>query len=82
MSGMKPRNDRALALSAFCLEIEKHRRTPEGRVRNAEAFLHFYFPRQGDGTAATDRLFVHLPREVRGPIIAGLAHPRSQGGAA
>ena len=67
---MKPRNDRALALSAFCLEIEKHRRTPEGRVRNAEAFLHFYFPRQGDGTAATDRLFVHLPREVRGPILA------------
>jgi hypothetical protein len=68
---MKPRNDRALALSAFCLEIEKHRRTPEGRVRNAEAFLHFYFPRQGDGTAASDRLFVHLPRDVRGPILAG-----------
>jgi hypothetical protein len=65
---MKPRNDRALALSAFCLEIEKYRRTPEGRVRNAEAFLQFYFPRQGDG--ATDRLFVHLPREVRGPILA------------
>jgi hypothetical protein len=67
---MKPRNDRALALSAFCLEIEKHRRTPEGRVRNAEAFLHFYFARQGDGTAATDRVFLHLPREVRGPILA------------
>jgi hypothetical protein len=70
MSGMKPRNDRALALSAFCLEIEKHRRTPEGRVRDADAFLHFYFPRQGDATGATDRLFVHLPREVRGPILA------------
>ena len=42
---MKPRNDRALALSAFCLEIEKYRRTPEGRVRNAEGFLHFYFLR-------------------------------------
>jgi len=68
---MKPRNDRALALSAFCLEIEKHRRTPEGRVRNAEAFLHFYFPRQGDGSAATDRVFLHLPREVRGPVLAG-----------
>jgi hypothetical protein len=68
---MKPRNDRALALSAFCLEIEKHRRTPDGRVRNAEAFLHFYFPRQGDGQAATDRIFAHLPREVRGPILAG-----------
>jgi len=72
---MKPRNDRALALSAFCLEIEKHRRTAPpaegGRVRSAENFLHFYFPRQADGTAATDRLFVHLPREVRGPILAG-----------
>lgn len=68
---MKPRNDRALALSAFCLEIEKHRRTPEGRVRNAEGFLHFYFPRLADGKAATDRLFTHLPREVRGPIVAG-----------
>lgn len=68
---MKPRNDRALALSAFCLEIEKYRRTPEGRVRNAEALLHFYFPRQGDGKSATDRLFLHLPRDVRGTIIAG-----------
>jgi hypothetical protein len=68
---MKPRNDRALALSAFCLEIEKHRRTTEGRVRNADAFLHFYFSRQGDGTDATDRMLVHLPREVRGPILAG-----------
>jgi hypothetical protein len=67
---MKPRNDRALALSAFCLEIEKHRRTPEGRVRNAEHFLQFYFPRQGNGAGATDRLFVHLPQEVRGPILA------------
>ncbi len=67
---MKPRNDRALALSAFCLEIEKHRRTPEGRVRNAEGFLHFYFPRQGDGTVSADRIFVHLPQQVRGPILA------------
>jgi hypothetical protein len=68
---MKPRNDRALALSAFCLEIERYRRSPEGRVRTAEGFLHFYFPRQGDGKAADDRLFVHLPREVRGPVLAG-----------
>jgi hypothetical protein len=66
---MKPRNDRALALSAFCLEIEKHRRTPEGRVRNAESFLQFYFPR--NGSEATDRLFMHLPQEVRGPVLAG-----------
>jgi len=68
---MKPRNDRALALSAFCLEIEKHRRTPEGRVRNADAFLQFYFPRQQGGADATDRVFAHLPRDVRGPVLAG-----------
>jgi hypothetical protein len=68
---MKPRNDRALALSAFCLEIEKFRRTPEGRVRSEEGFLRFYFPRQANGASATDRLMQHLPQEVRGPIIAG-----------
>src|SRR3954471_14880198 len=68
---MKPRNDRALALSAFCLEIEGHRRTADGRVRDATAFLQFYFARDSGGAAATDRLFQHLPSEVRAPIIAG-----------
>jgi hypothetical protein len=71
MHGMKPRNDRALALSAFCLEIESYRRTPEGRARDAEAFLAFYFARPPGGAPAVDRLFVHLPREVRAPIVAG-----------
>jgi hypothetical protein len=71
MLAMKPRNDRALALSAFCLEIETYRRTVEGRARDAKAFLGFYFAR-GRGSAATvDRLFSHLPRAVRAPIIAG-----------
>ncbi|MBS2013240.1 MAG: hypothetical protein JST00_10155 [Deltaproteobacteria bacterium] len=65
---MRPRNDRALALSAFCLELEIHRRTPEGRVRTAESFLEFYFSRKGG--VANDRLFLHLPPEVRGPIVA------------
>jgi hypothetical protein len=67
---MKPRNDRALALSAFCLEIEKYRRTPEGRVRNEDAFLAFYFSRKANGGPVDDRLFQYLPQEVRGPIIA------------
>ncbi len=67
---MTPRNDRALALSAFCLELETHRRTPEGRVRDADAFLQFYFRRDGEEGAATDRVFLHLPPEVRGPIIS------------
>lgn len=68
---MLPRNDRALALSAFCLEIERHRRTLDGRVRTAEAFLQFYFARQPGGSTAADRVLLHLPREVRGPIVAG-----------
>lgn len=71
MLAMKPRNDRALALSAFCLEIESYRRTPEGRTRDARAFLDFYFARPGQGAPPVDRLFPHLPREVRAPIIAG-----------
>lgn len=68
---MKPRNDRALALSAFCLEIESYRRTLEGRARDAEAFLKFYFARPGGDAPPVDRLFLHLPREVRAPIVAG-----------
>jgi len=71
MHGMKPRNDRALALSAFCLEIESYRRTTEGRARDAETFLDFYFARPSDGSPPVDRLFSHLPREVRAPVIAG-----------
>ncbi len=66
---MRPRNDRALALSAFCLEIETHRRTSEGRVRDEKAFLEFYFSRKNG--EADDRLFQHLPPEIRGPIVAG-----------
>ncbi len=71
MHAMKPRNDRALALSAFCLEIESYRRTSEGRARDAEAFLRFYFARPSASAPPVDRLLCHLPREVRAPIIAG-----------
>jgi hypothetical protein len=32
--------------------------------------LDFFFPRAGGGTAE-DRIFVHIPSEVRGPIVSG-----------
>jgi hypothetical protein len=64
----KTRNDVAAAVTKLCLVLEQHRRTPEGRVRTSEEFLSTFFPR-ADGKA-DDRLFHHLPREVRGPILA------------
>lgn len=66
---MKPRNDRALVLSAFCLELEGYRRTDEGRIRDANDFLRFFFPLEGGGRK--DAIFVHIPRQIRGPIISG-----------
>ncbi len=64
----KTRNDVAAAVTKLCLVLEQHRRTPEGRVRTSEEFLTAFFPRV-DGKAE-DRVFQHLPREVRGPILA------------
>jgi hypothetical protein len=64
----KTRNDVAAAVTKLCLVLEQHRRTPEGRVRTTEEFLAAFFPRV-DGKAE-DRVFQHLPREVRGPILA------------
>ncbi|MBX3259322.1 MAG: hypothetical protein KF782_06495 [Labilithrix sp.] len=63
------RNDRKNAVSRFCLTMEEHRRTEAGRVRTAREMVDFFFPR-ADG-AADDRIFLHIPPEVRGPIISG-----------
>jgi hypothetical protein len=64
----KGRNDLATAVPKFCLALEEHRRTPEGRVRTSQEFLAAFFPH--DEKSCTDRIFKHLPNEVRGPIIA------------
>jgi hypothetical protein len=48
--------------------MEEHRRTEEGRVRTAREMLDFFFPRTSSG--AEDRLFIHIPQTVRGPIIS------------
>jgi hypothetical protein len=49
--------------------MEEHRRTDAGRVRTAREMLDFFFPRATSG--AEDKIFVHIPPVVRGPIIAG-----------
>lgn len=64
----KPRNDRNRAVSKFCLALEEHRRTDAGRVRTAKEFVAQFFPH--DDKTANDLVFVHIPREVRGPILS------------
>lgn len=63
------RNDVTAPLTKLCLALETLRRTDEARVRTAEEFLGHFFPH--DEERATDRLFVHLPKAVRGPILTG-----------
>jgi hypothetical protein len=65
----RARNDLNAALVRFCLAIEEHRRTPEGRVPTAAQFLaHFFLTDRG---AAKDEVFRHMPKHVRGPIVSG-----------
>jgi hypothetical protein len=64
----KARNDLSAAVPKFCLALEEHRRTPEGRVRTSQELLASFFPH--DEKVCTDRIFRYLPQEVRGPIIA------------
>ena len=69
MEAASTRNDPKTALVRFCITLEEHRRTAEGRVRTAAHFLSHFFPTE-DG-APNDRLFLHMPKEVRGPILSG-----------
>lgn len=64
----KPRNDRNQSVTKFCLAMEEHRRTEAGRVRSAKEFVAHFFPY--DEQNAKDQLFVHMPNDVRGPILA------------
>src|SRR5262249_11111000 len=47
-----------------------HRRTQPGRVRTAKEMLDVFFPRGNTGMVVQDRVFVHMPPEVRGPILS------------
>ncbi len=64
----KARNDPTAAVAKLCLALEEHRRTPEGRVRTPQELVGTFFPH--DEKSSSDRLFRHLPRDVRGPIVA------------
>ena len=69
MEAASTRNDPKTALVRFCITLEEHRRTTEGRVRTAAHFLSHFFPTENG--APDDRLFLHMPKEVRGPILSG-----------
>jgi hypothetical protein len=55
-------------VTKFCLAMEDHRRTEAGRVRTAKELVAQFFPY--DEQKATDRLFLHMPNDVRGPVLA------------
>lgn len=64
-------NDRNAGVTKFCLTLEELRRTEAGRVRTAKEMLDVFFPRDGAGKVTEDRMFLHIPPPVRGPIISG-----------
>jgi hypothetical protein len=62
-----PKNSGGRPVTKLCLALETFRRTDEGRVRDAKAFLGHFFPTTQTGKA--DRLFLHLPNEVRADLL-------------
>lgn len=62
------RNNLDAAVTKFCLAVEEHRRTPEGRVRTSQDFLTHFFPHDDKGSS--DQVFRYLPNDVRGPILS------------
>jgi hypothetical protein len=64
----KARNDLSAAVPKFCLALEEHRRTNDGRVRTSQEMLNTFFAH--DDKSSTDRILKYLPNDVRGPIIA------------
>lgn len=68
MDKVQTRNDSTAAVPKFCLTLEQHRRTAEGRVRSTQEFLSAFFPH--DASGSNDRVFRYMPNDVRGPILA------------
>ncbi|MBX3211403.1 MAG: hypothetical protein KF850_05170 [Labilithrix sp.] len=66
---LTPKNGRSRPVTKLCLALETFRRTDAGRARDAKAFLRHYFPEKGGD--ATDRLFLHMPKEVRAGLLSG-----------
>lgn len=63
---LTPKNARSRSVTKLCLALETFRRTDEGRVRDAKSFLGFWLPYE----AGKDRLFVHVPNEVRADLLS------------
>ncbi len=63
-----PKNARGRPVTKLCLALETFRRTDDGRARDAKAFLEHFFPQDKDGSK--DRLFVHLPKEIRADLLS------------
>ena len=78
-TALKP-NDMNAATTKLCLALEEHRRTAAGHVRTSKEFLDALFPY--DAARCEDRVFRHMPREVRGPIVGGVEDPRTESGSA
>lgn len=68
MEKAQTRNDLTAAVPKFCLALEQHRRTTDGRVRSTQEFLTQFFPIEAG--VGNDRIFKHMPNDVRGPILA------------
>lgn len=64
----KARNDPTTAVAKLSLALEEHRRTAEGRVRTPQELLSSFFPH--DDRSCSDKVFRHMPKDVRGPIVA------------
>lgn len=65
---VNPKNARERPVTKLCLALEAFRRTDEGRVRDAKAFLAHFFPQDKGG--AKDRIFLHMPNEVRADLLS------------
>jgi hypothetical protein len=65
---LTPKNTRGRPVTKLCLALEMFRRTDEGRTRDAQTFLAHFFGHDRNGTH--DRLFVHLPKEVRAELLS------------
>src|SRR5262249_46134157 len=65
---LTPKNARGRPVTKLCLALETFRRTDEGRARDAKSFITHFFPYEK--SIATDRLFVHIPKEVRADLLS------------
>ncbi len=69
MARLDVRDDVREDVARFCLLLEGARRDGSVPVRSSREFLNAFFPH--DERGFEDCVFLHLPKEVRGPIVSG-----------